>query len=422
MCLYKMSQIFGKSYNVRPGARTMQVKNPNLKNPKIGSLPVRDQNKSFGAVRRPGSIIQDPIPKIYDFDKARKDDIFKFGTKVNLGNQLDFTFKESDGTVVTKKLSELSYDAGKKLEELKAISAVGNKGLEEKMELLNTLVGEITGKFEMLSNNDMFNISKILTNMGEKIVLPADVGLQTRYLTQKGYEDLKNNAEDFDKFIIYLAGKLDLNKRIATRTDESAIKTNQELSEYFEEKQGETRIMDLVTMKFFTFSSWRNLQTQIYRSGRDGLLDGVEYDDHPITKSLQIKRTAAASNKKIEDDKKLAKLREPVLKEIEEEEENLFEVNAEIMESKKNIIDFQNVLKTTEIKLKKLKDEKEILKKNPSGELDKIKIKIKNIKIKIVGIKEDIKIDESLLSDNVNRARKIRLSLSKLNYNLKSIL
>ena len=231
-------------------------------------------------------MIQDQIPKDYDFEKVRANDIFKYGVKVDLGKKLDYSFTDVDGSLVTKSLPELAYDVSKKLEELKSISAVGsNQGLEQKMELLNSLVGEISGKFMQLTQQDMINISKIVTNLGEQIKSPSDVGLLTRYLTVQAYIKTK----DFEPFTLYLSEHLALTKRTATTTDKRAIQGNDKLTEYFEEKGSDKRILDLNTMTFYTFGSWADLGKMLVKSGREGLIDFVEYDDHPKTLKKKVK-------------------------------------------------------------------------------------------------------------------------------------
>jgi hypothetical protein len=401
--------LFGKAYNVRPGGRTMMVKNNNLKHPKIGSLPVRDQNKSFGAVRRPGSIIQDPIPKIYDFDKMRKDDIFKFGTRVNLGQQLDFTYKESDGTVVTKKLSELSYDAGKKLEELKAISETGNnKGLEEKMELLNTLVGEISGKFNILTTDDMLNVGKILSNMGEKIVLPADVGIDTRYLTQKGYENLKKDADGYANLVLFLGNKIMVMKYLAKTTSETFIQTTKEFDDYFEEK-GKKRIFDLNTITFMTYESWKKLGLMIQKPGRNGLIDYFEFDNHPTT---------AKNNAKILEEEK--KVMEPFIRGVAEARKALNDVQ-EDTDDIRNVIDsYRKQIKDRDDKIIKLGVKEkdltfgEITKKSSSKGLDSVRSKIMLMIKMNKEDKEGIVREKKLLIENLKAEKVMEIELENL--------
>jgi hypothetical protein len=171
------NDLFGKNYPTRPGA---SVADKCSHDPSKTVYKPREPKPShkFDRMMRPGLTAQPPSKHIYDFEQLRAEDILKFGTKVHIDDkQFEHTFKDENGQTVTKNLTELSYEVGQKLSELQEITKLGdNAPLDDKMNILNTMIDEIRGKFAMLSPDDMKNISKIVAAMGDKLEYAENLG------------------------------------------------------------------------------------------------------------------------------------------------------------------------------------------------------------------------------------------------------
>jgi hypothetical protein len=263
--------LFGKNYGVRPGAKIMMEKNPNAKNPKIVMPKPRNKDNYWDSIMRPGAIVQDQIKKVYDFDKIRANDIFKFGQKVHLDDkQFNYSFTDKDGKIVTKGLTELNYDIHKKLEELKLVTASGViQSIEQRMGIVNALDAEMAGKVKELTGNDLNNIRVILNNLGEEIKSPQDVGIKTRYVT-------------YDYFV---AHQVELAMFLASQSKGKSLTTFKgkaqdgiESMGFFKGNKSKT-VLDLHDSSFHLFQSWAQLEKEIIK--HPGLVDGYEYDDHP---------------------------------------------------------------------------------------------------------------------------------------------
>jgi hypothetical protein len=273
--------LFGKNYPTRPGGRMFE-KCSNNDNIKSIILPSgRNKDNNFDSLRRPGLTAQPPSKIIYDFDIEQANAIIKYGTKVHIDDkQFQHTFKDENGVLVTKNLSELSFDVSKKLSELQEITKTSaNQPLNEKMELLNEMINEIKGKFAILSVTDMKNISKIITAMGDKLENPENIGLP-RYLTSGGFEsELKN---DESRMTLFLAVKLKKFNYIATKSNSNnTIADNDELQRYMLNNAG--AIYDLHKLIVYKNVSWDSLKAIMSKPDGGGKIDGYEFDDHPNT-------------------------------------------------------------------------------------------------------------------------------------------
>jgi hypothetical protein len=280
------NNLFGKSYSTRPGG-SLSDKCPHditkFNNP---SRTPRDLTE-LHRIRRPGSVVQPPSVHVIDFDMMKANDILKYGTKVQLGDKqlLEHTYEDENGQLQTKKLSELSFDLSKKLSELHKITALGsNVPLDDKMNVLNTMIQEISGKFNVLSSSDMKNISRIVHYMGDDLKTAENINLP-RFLTSKGFA--KELKDDEARMTMFLSGKLEDGYLATKGQSNTKIIANEELIRYMENP---TALYNLDKLIVVTTPDWNTVKVTMNRpENRGQKIDGYEYDDHPNTLSLKTR-------------------------------------------------------------------------------------------------------------------------------------
>jgi hypothetical protein len=179
----------------------------------------------------------------------------------------------------------LSFDVSTKLSELQKITALGsNVPLDDKMNVLNTMIDEIRGKFDVLSGLDMKNISKIIKYMGDEMKKASDLQLPD-FLTQNGFanEVLDNEA----RLTLWLAKQSNTYGYMATHgLAKTKLTTNKELADFI---RNDPRVLyDTFTLEI-TLKDWNKVGDDMKLPKNSGkLIDGYEYDAHPQTTQLAI--------------------------------------------------------------------------------------------------------------------------------------
>jgi hypothetical protein len=282
------NNLFGKSYSTRPGG-SLSDKCPHditkFNNPSRTPRDLTERHR----IRRPGSVVQPPSVHVIDFDMMKADDILKYGTKVQLGDKqlLEHTYEDENGQLQTKKLSELSFDLSKKLDELQKITSLGsNVPLDDKMDILDTMTQEIKGKFDILNPTDMKNITKITKYMGDDLKDEGDLGL-SRFLTSKGFtEELNSDV----RLSIWLSNQFEKTKYLATVGQSNTIKilTPKNLIDYM--AKNPKALYNINTLKVFSSQTWDAVGKSMAKNENLGQkIDGYEYDQHPKTLSNKSK-------------------------------------------------------------------------------------------------------------------------------------
>ena len=270
--------LFGKNYPTRRGASSSDK--CSYKKSKTPYKPPKPRNLNELGIQRPGFTYQTPLKYVYDFDRMRADEIFKFGTKVDNRQLMTHTFKDADGKEVTKNISELSYEVSQKLTELQEIAKTGNNtSIEDKMIILNTMIEEINNKFRLLSKKDMVNISNIVSIMGDNLKYAKNIGLP-RYLTPAGFAEEVKDREA--RMTLFLAGKFKEFGYLATigRSNVKIYDTD-ELNRVMVSTP--KALYDLDKLVIYTTLSWKKIGDNLKKAGNSGKIDGYEYDDHPKT-------------------------------------------------------------------------------------------------------------------------------------------
>jgi hypothetical protein len=274
---------FGKNYQPRRGASFNDGCSQKASDFNYKPQAPRDLTEPH-RIRRRGAIRQ-PEPEFnFSFERMAADNILKYGTKVHIDDsQLKHTYTDENGQSQTKKLSELSFDVSTKLSELQKITALGsNVPLDDKMNVLNTMINEIRGKFALLSGLDMKNISQIIKYMGDEMKKARDLQLPD-YLTQKGFETevLDNEA----RLTLWLAKQFNTYGYMATHgLARTKLTTNQELADFI---RNDPRVLYNTYTLEITVGDWTKVGDDMKLPKNSGkLIDGFEYDAHPQTNAL----------------------------------------------------------------------------------------------------------------------------------------
>jgi hypothetical protein len=288
---------FGKNYQPRRGASFNDGCSQKASDFNYKPQAPRDLTEPH-RMRRPGAIKQ-PQPEFnFSFERMAADNILKYGTKVHIDDsQLEHTYTDENGQSQTKKLAELSFDVSTKLSELQKITALGsNVPLDDKMNVLNTMIDEIRGKFDVLSGLDMKNISKIIKYMGDEMKKASDLQLPD-FLTQNGFanEVLDNEA----RLTLWLAKQSNTYGYMATHgLAKTKLTTNKELADFI---RNDPRVLyDTFTLEI-TLKDWNKVGDDMKLPKNSGkLIDGYEYDAHPQTTQLAIDKANKLSKQQQE--------------------------------------------------------------------------------------------------------------------------
>jgi hypothetical protein len=349
------NDLFGKNYPTRPGFYADGCTHDPSKT--IPILKEYEISNKFEPMRRPGFVPQPRRKFVYDFDQLMADNILKFGTKVHIDDaQFSHTFRNEEGKLETKNLTQLSFDVSSKLSELRKITeSATNAPLNEKMEILNDLIAEIAGKFALLSKMDMNNISKIVSAMGDKITSYKDLGL-SRYLTSEGFKFSLLDPEN--RLTLFLSKMLTERKYIGKKYNDVLVTDNNELARFMSENPNS--LYDMLTLDMVKNISWVDVAKRLTKNGFNGLIDDDEYDDHP--------------NNSAEEQKK----QDTIIRKNQDKEKKTTILNKELDKLRKNKSDIETKLKTKPV-LKKsgLPSEPDQLKMNNLNEkLSDINIEI----------------------------------------------
>ena len=289
--------LFGKNYPTRRGASSSDK--CSYKKSKTPYKPPKPRNLNELGIQRPGFTYQAPLKYVYDFDKMRADEIFKFGTKVDNRQLMTYTFKDADGKEVTKNISELSYEVSQKLSELQEIAKTGNNtSIDDKMLILNTMIEEINNKFRLLSKKDMVNISNIVSIMGDNLTFAKNIGLP-RYLTSAGFAAQMRDREA--RMTFFLAAKFKKFGYLASIGKSSRrIETTEGLANYM--NNNPIALYDLDNLVIYSTLRWNKVGDMIKKAGNSGKIDGYEYDDHPKTERADVDDDDEKTERQVDDD------------------------------------------------------------------------------------------------------------------------
>jgi hypothetical protein len=350
------NNLFGKSYSTRPGG-SLSDKCPHditkFNNPSRTPRDLTEQHR----IRRPGSVVQPPSVHVIDFDMMKANDILKYGTKVHIDDsQAQHTFTDENGNPQTKKLAELSFDVSTKLSELQKITALGsNVPLDDKMNILNTMIQEISGKFDVLSGLDMKNISQIIKYMGDEMKRASDLQLPD-FLTQNGYanEVLDNEA----RLTLWLAKQSTTYGYMATHgLAKTKLTTNEELSKFI---KSDPRVLYNLNTLEITLPDWGKLDVIMKMPKNSGkLIDGFEYDAHPQTNALNAAKAQRVADEVTRIEKKQQEQKDRENKEQEKKEKKEQEQKEKKEKKEKKEQEKKEQKKKKEQEKKEQKEQKE---------------------------------------------------------------
>jgi hypothetical protein len=371
------NNLFGKSYSTRPGG-SLSDKCPHditkFNKPPRTPRDLTEQHR----IRRPGSVVQPPSVHVIDFDMMKANDILKYGTKVHIDDrQLEHTYEDENGQLQTKKLAELSFDVSTKLSELQKITALGsNVPLDDKLNLLNTMIQEISGKFTKLTRPDMKNISKITDYMGDELKNPSDIDMPD-YLTLSGFakELLDDNGE---RLTLWLAKQSTNFGYMASHgVSNTKIYESNKLAQFMAETP--KALYNLKSLEI-TLKDWDGVGGDMRKPKNSGKrIDYFEYDAHPRTKE-NIDNKEEKQEKKQEQEQKRERISAEKLNKAIERVERKEQKEKEVKETKeakevktKNTDTFKKAIeKQEQKKQRERKEQKKEQKKEQDSKEERI--------------------------------------------------